>query len=603
MADCLHHRGPDASGFYEDGPVAIVHRRLSVIGLGKTGAQPMHSASGRYVISYNGELYNHLELRAELDTTGRAPTWRGSSDTETLLAGVEAWGLERFLTRSVGMYAFALWDRNSRRLTLVRDRFGEKPLYWCIYDKTLLFASQPSALRQVQGFTPSVDRQALSDLLRYAYIPGQRTIHREVNELLPGHLVEVGVDSDGRLQGSPAIRSWWSFLDVACSALERPLLVAHEEQVDLVADSISEAVHGQLLADVPVGAFLSGGIDSSLVVATMQKFSSRPVRTFTIGYAESSLDESSYARAIAEHLGTEHSELIVTAAEAQAVLCDLPKVYDEPLADAAQLPTLLLSQLARRDVTVALTGEGGDEVFAGYGKYTWGVRRGRIPRSAALLAAGYFRWRGDRPRMETALSISRGPADWARRMSGQNPDADRLVLGADTAVSRQAFESEWERTRRLGGMRERLMGLDTNTYLPFDILHKVDRAAMSVSLETRVPFLDHRLVELAWRLSSTMRVRDGVGKWVLREVLARTVPRRLFERPKQGFGVPLGPWLRGPLRPWAEDLLDPVALSRDGLLNVSAVRQLWQEHLTGHGTSGQKIWPILMYRAWAEVHR
>ena len=601
MAGCLTHRGPDAGGTWSEGPVGLAHRRLAVIGLGEGGAQPMTSASGRFVVVYNGELYDHPALRRELEASGRAPAWRGTSDTETLLAGVEAWGLEGLLTRTVGMFALALWDRETRRLTLARDRMGEKPLSWALHDGALLFASQPSALRRVPGFTPTIDREALAELLRYAQVPGERTIHREVRQLPPGHLLEVDVDGDGCVRGTPQSRAWWSFLDVARAGLADPLAVPAQEQVDLVATAIETSVRGQLLADVPLGAFLSGGIDSSLIVATMQRLSSRPVRTFTIGFAERAYDESPHARAVAAHLGTDHTELLVTPAEAQAVIPELPHVYDEPFADSSQIPTLLVSRLARRDVTVALSGDGGDELFAGYDRYARAVAIARVPRPVALGAAAFYALRGDRRRRSAALALGRGPAPSVRRLLSANPDADALVIGADAEAGRRRFAARWDATDGLGGLRERFMALDTTGYLPDDILHKVDRAAMAVSLETRVPLLDHRVVALAWRLTPDVRVRDGVGKWVLREALARHVPRTLFERPKAGFAVPVGRWLRGPLRPWAEDLLARDVLAREGLLDVTAVRRLWDAHLAGSSDDAHELWPVLMFRAWAEA--
>jgi asparagine synthase (glutamine-hydrolysing) len=601
MAGCLEHRGPDAGGVLEDGPVGLAHRRLAVVGLGEGGAQPMWSGSGRYAVVYNGEVYNHPGIRRELEAAGRAPTWRGSSDTETLLAGVDAWGLERLLARTVGMFALALWDREERRLTLARDRMGEKPLTWTLSDGRLLFASQPSALRAVPGFSPSIDPDALADLLRYAQVPGERTIHRGVHQLLPGHLLEVEVEPDGRLRSEPRSRPWWSFLDVARSSVADPLRIPAAEQVELVAQAVTESVRGQLLSEVPLGAFLSGGIDSSLVVATMQQLSSQPVRTFTIGFAEPAYDESSHARAVAEHLGTAHTELMVTASEAQAVIPELPHAYDEPFADVSQIPTLLVSRLARREVTVALSGDGGDELFSGYERYARAVRYARVPRPLALGAAAFYGLRGDRRKRSASLALGRGPGPIVRRMLSANPDAEALVLGLDGATNLTRFASEWRRTTGLGGLRERFMALDTIGYLPDDILHKVDRAAMAVSLETRVPLLDHRLVALAWRLSPDVRVRDGVGKWALWEVLARHVPRHLFERPKAGFGVPIGRWLRGPLRPWAEDLLDPDALRREGLLDVEGVRGLWDAHLRSSSDDAYELWPVLMFRAWAEA--
>jgi len=603
MAACLAHRGPDGGGTWNAGPVGLAHRRLAVIDLGSAGAQPMHSASERYVTVYNGELYNHPELRRELDTTGAAPVWRGGSDTETLLAGIEAWGLDGLLRRSIGMFAFAVWDRQERRLTLVRDRMGEKPLSWALHDGTLLFASQPSSLRRVPGFSPGVDPDALADLLRYAQVPGERTIHREVRHLLPGHLLEVQVDDRGRVSGVPSSRAWWSFDAVARAGLADQLRVDPSEEVDLIEAAVAESVRGQLLADVPVGAFLSGGVDSSLIVATMQRLAPRPVRTFTIGFAEPAYDESPYARAVAAHLGTEHTELLVTPEEAQAVIPDLPDVYDEPFADSSQIPTLLVSRLARRDVTVALTGDGGDELFAGYDRYARAMRVARVPRPLALGAAAFYSLRGDRRRRSAALALGRGPAPTVRRLLSANPDADALVLGVDHDANRQRFTADWDATTGLGDLRSRFMALDTTGYLPDDILHKVDRAAMAVSLETRVPLLDHRLVALAWRLPAASRDRGGTSKWVLREALARHLPRRLIDRPKAGFAVPVGRWLRGPLRPWAEDLLAPEALLREGLLDVAGVRRLWGAHLASDRDDAHEVWPVLMFRAWAETNR
>ena len=601
MSGCLEHRGPDGSGIWAEGPVSLAHRRLAVLGLGDHGAQPMRSASDRFVIVYNGELYNHLDLRAELTSQGRAPTWRGGSDTETLLAGIEAWGIEGLLPRTVGMFAFAVWDRAEARLTLVRDRLGEKPLSWAIHDGTLLFSSQPAALRRARGFRPTIDPVALAELLRYGQVPGTRTIHREVQQLGPGTLLEVTVDASGRVDGTPRTRAWWSFDTVARHSIARPFAGDDHDMVDAVGAAIDTSVRGQLLADVPLGAFLSGGIDSSLIVATMQRLSPTPVRTFTIGFDEQEHDESPYARAIASHLGTEHTELIVTPAQAQSIIPDLPRIYDEPFADSSQIPTLLVSTLARRSVTVALSGDGGDELFAGYGRYARAERLARVPRPAALAMAATFGLLRDRRRRDAALTTVRGEAALVRRLLSGDPNADRLVLGVDAAATRERFAARWDATQGLGDLTARSMALDTTGYLPDDILHKVDRAAMATSLETRVPLLDHRLVALAWRLPPSTRAKDGTGKWILRELLAREVPRTLFERPKAGFTVPVGSWLRGPLRAWAEDLLAPAAIAREGLLDVSAVRRLWDRHRGGRTDESFALWPILMFRAWSDL--
>ncbi len=603
MSACLQHRGPDASGEWSEGPVGLAHRRLAVLGLGAAGNQPMHSASGRHVVVYNGETYNHLALRTELERTGHAPPWRGGSDTETLLACIEAWGVADTLPRTVGMFAFAVWDRAEGRLTLARDRMGEKPLSWALHDGGLAFASQPSALRALPGFRTTIDPDALADLLRYAQVPGERTIHSEVRQLLPGTLLEVQVHRDGRLDGTPRTRTWWSFDAAARAGLTDPLAGDDTEIVDAVDDTILTAVGDQMLSDVPLGAFLSGGIDSSLVVAMMQRQSGRPVRTFSIGFAEQAFDESAYARAVADHLGTDHTELTVTPDDALAVIPELPSFYDEPFADSSQIPTILVSRLARASVTVALSGDGGDELFGGYDRYFRAEKVARIPRPVALAAGLAFGAVGRQRQRSAALALGRGPAAMVRRLLSANPDADGLVLGVDPEANLARFLDAWGSTDGLGSLTARFMALDTTGYLPDDILHKVDRAAMSVSLETRVPLLDHRVVELAWRLPMDARVRGRTGKWVLRELLARHVPRELFERPKTGFGIPLGPWLRGPLRDWAEDLLSADAIRREGLLDATRVRTLWSSHLSGRADAGFELWPILMFRAWSESER
>ena len=595
MAGCLAHRGPDAEGVWNDGPVTLSHRRLAVLGLGEVGAQPMRSASGRYTLVHNGEIYNHLELRSELDRTGRAPGWRGGSDTETLLAGLEAWGLEGLLTRCVGMFALAVHDRTGRTLTLVRDRLGEKPLYWARIGRSMLFASQPSALLCAEGFRPTIDPDALLELLRHGHVPGDRTIHREIREVRPGTLLQVSVADDA--PGAPDIRTWWSFDTVARDGIADPLTGDDATLVETVGDHVDRAVRGQLLSDVPLGAFLSGGIDSSLVVAAMCDISTAGVKTFTIGFTDRAYDESAHARAVAQHLGTEHIELTVSDADALAVVPDLARIHDEPFADSSQIPMLLVSRLARDSVTVALSGDGGDELFGGYQRYRMLERYARVPRAVSVPTAVVLRALGRRRDAATALSLG-GAEPVMRRLLSEGVFAERLVPAADARAVRRRFSERWSATEGLGGLTARAMALDTVGYLPDDILHKVDRAAMSVSLETRVPLLDHRLVELAWRLPAHARVRDGVGKWVLREVLARRVPRALFERPKSGFAVPLDAWLRGPLASWADALLAPDAVSRDGLLDVDRVGHLWRAHRSGRSGLGRDLWPLLMFQAW-----
>jgi len=596
MAQCLEHRGPDGHGVWAEGAIALAHRRLAVLGLGEAGAQPMRSVSGRYTMTYNGEIYNHVELREILARQGRSPSWRGGSDTETVLACLEAWGLEELLTRCIGMFAMAVYDRADSTVTLVRDRLGEKPLYWAQHGGSVAFASQPSALRLLPGLAPSIDPDAVAELLRHAHVPGLRTIHREISEVGPGTLLRIPLTSGS--SGTPEARAWWSFDAVARSGLEDPVAGSDDAISDLAEETIQAAVRAQLVSDVPLGAFLSGGIDSSLVVATMRATTASAVRTFTIGFSESAYDESAHARAVAQHLGTDHTELIVTPEDALAVIPEIPRIYDEPFADSSQIPTLLVSRLARGTVTVALSGDGGDELFGGYRRYRTLERYARTPRALALTGAALLEVVGKRRAARTAAALGLGPAHVARRLLSEGVFAEELVPGADHDRIEQRFLERWARTRGLGGLTARSMALDTLGYLPDDILHKVDRAAMSIALETRVPLLDHRLVALAWRLPDRMKVRDGVGKWVLRQLLARHVPRHLFERPKAGFAVPLGAWLRGPLAPWADALLAPDALGDDGLLDVAAVGRLWRTHRSGRWDASRDLWPLLMFQAW-----
>ena len=600
MSACIAHRGPDGEGTWVDerAGVGLAHRRLAILGLGPTGAQPMHSMSGRHVLIHNGEIYNHLELRDLLEADGVAPTWRGGSDTETLLAGFDAWGVSRTLERAVGMWAMAVWDREKGVLTLARDRLGEKPLSYVDTGAVIAFASQPSALERVPSFRPRIDPDALADLLRYAQVPRDRGIYAGVRKLPPGTLLEL---RPGAAPGAP--EAYWSFLGAASDGVARPLELADEEAVEVVGSAIEESVRGQLLADVPLGAFLSGGIDSSLVVATMRRVSSRPVRTFTIGFHEDGFDESSHARMVAAHLGTDHTELMLSSDDALAIIPDLPRIYDEPFADSSQLPTTLVSRLARQDVTVALSGDGGDELFGGYTRYHTTARLSHVPRIVARVAALLYGMLGQDRRRSLAETVLEGEIAVVRRLLSANPTAERLVRDADPAALADAFAAGWRRTSGLGDHIARSMALDTERYLADDILHKVDRAAMSVALETRVPLLDHRLVELAWRLPMHMKVRGGVGKWVLRELLARDLPRPLFERPKAGFGIPVGSWLRGPLRPWAEDLLSPASLAADELFDVAAVRRVWDDHTSGRWDAGHELWPMLMFQAWRAARR
>ena len=596
MSAELRHRGPDGEGRWidEDAGLGFAHRRLAVLGLGETGAQPMTSVSGRFVLVYNGEIYNHLELRSRLEAERRAPAWHGASDTETLVAAIEAWGLPTTLRRSTGMWALAVWDRQRRVLTLARDRLGEKPLSFIRVGQTFAFASQPSAFEHLPGFDAEIDRDALADLLRYAQIPGNRGIHVGVQKLPPGTFLDV--PQLGR-PSEPV--PYWSLLETARNGVTDPIVADDDDYRRLVDEAVGVAVRRQLLADVPLGGLLSGGVDSSLIVAMMQRHSQRPVRTFNVGFDDPRKDESHHARAVAHHLGTDHTEVRLTGSDALSIVPELPMIFDEPFADASQLPTILVSRIARRDVTVALSGDGGDELFGGYTRYADSERLLRTPRLLALGYGAAFGALGQSRRRTLGVDVARGDWSVVRRSLSSNARAERLVRGVRAGARANAFRSDWRQTAGLGGITARSMALDGFRYLPDDILHKVDRAAMSVGLETRLPLLDHHVVELAWRLPMRAKIRGGTTKWVLREVLAQSVPRSLFERPKQGFSVPLGTWLSGALRPWAEELLSPAMLRRDGLLDVEAVRGVWKDHLDGRWNAGAELWPILMFQAWS----
>lgn len=619
MGDAIAHRGPDANGdWLDDGAgIALAHRRLAIVDVSPAGGQPMTSADGRWVMVFNGEIYNHLELRQILDSSGCAPVWRGHSDTETLLAAVAAWGVEGAVQRAVGMFAIALWDRKERALTLVRDRLGEKPLYYGLQRGVLLFGSELKALRAHPAFAGTIDRGALSLFLRFGYVPAPWSIYEGVRKLPPGTLLRICRPADA--ENAPL--SYWSVSDQAANGAREPLSLSDAEAVERLDGLLRQSINGQRLADVPLGAFLSGGIDSSVIVAVMQAVSDVPVRTFTIALPDADLDESAHARGVASHLGTRHTELMVTAKEAQRVIPLLPAMYCEPFADASQIPTFLVSQLARRDVTVALSGDAGDELFGGYDRYQWAKRVASVPLAARRALGAVMR---SLPAEDWAVLL-KPVAPLLPRELRHGDRADRLrklssVLSApsDDDVYRQMV-SFWpagaspvpgviepptaftEQSPPLRDFAQRMMLLDLRSYLPDDILVKVDRAAMAVSLETRVPMLDHRVVEFALQLPIHQKMRDGKGKWILRQVLDRYVPRALVERPKMGFGIPIHSWLRGPLRAWAEELLSEERLLRAGLIDPVPVRQLWREHLEQRSDWGYRLWPVLMFEAWRQA--
>ena len=627
MADRIRHRGPDDSGVWIDAEagVGLTHRRLSIVDLSAAGHQPMLSACGRFVIAFNGEIYNHLEIREALG--GEGVNWRGHSDTETLLAGFVRWGIEDTLRRAVGMFAIALWDRQDRVLRLVRDRMGEKPLYYGWQGGVFLFGSELKALRAHPSFRAGVDRQALKLFMRYSYIPAPFSIHEGIKKLQPGSVLTLPwSQGEARCRLVEAER-FWRLEDVARAGLASPFEGSESEAVDHLERVLLDAVRLQQVADVPLGALLSGGVDSSTIVALMQSTSSRRVKTFSVGFDEREYDESPYGQAVARHLGTEHTELKVQARDALDLIPKLSQIYDEPFADASQVPTYLVSKLARSHVTVALSGDAGDELFCGYNRYLHAASLdqfvGRVPlglrrfTAQSLTALSIDRWNRINSTIQFLIPESRRIAhagEKVHRLAAviQASDAasihqlavsrwstvESLVLGAG-AEPQSSFENSFELS--LGSQVEHSMMLtDSLGYLPDDILAKVDRASMAVSLEARVPMLDHRVVEFAWRIPLGLKLRQGQGKWVLRQVLYRHVPRALIQRPKKGFSVPIDQWLRGALRPWAEALLDPTLIRSQGFFDPEPIRRVWIEHQSGSRNHQDALWNVLMFQAWLE---
>lgn len=635
MTARLVHRGPDAGDVWHEDGVAFGHRRLSILDLSPAGAQPMHSACGRYVLVLNGEIYNHLDLRKELEASGDAYQWRGHSDTETLLAAVARWGLSEALQRTRGMFALGLWDKATKRLSLARDRMGEKPLYWGWAGQDLVFGSELKALTAHPDCDRSVCRVALTQYLQFCYVPAPRSIHPGVYKLEPGTILECDATfpseppamplRPGESLGPIRIYHYWNLNDASERGQSEPI-TSDAEAVGELERVLRQSVQRQMLSDVPLGAFLSGGIDSSTVVALMTQESKARVKTFTIGFDVAGFDESPHARAVADHLGTDHHTIHVTEADALDVIPGLPNLYDEPFADSSQIPTHLVCAAARRSVTVALSGDGADELFGGYNRYFWGPQiwdklrpipfpvRKMLGRAAVGMPQ--FVWHS----IERLMPISRRVAhlgDKALRLGARlkrvNDDDElyRSLVSEWAPISGAAAQAEiapslLDDPFPRGGMStlaERMMFQDLRTYLPDDILCKVDRAAMGVSLETRAPFLDAEVVELSMRLDPAAKIRANQGKWALRQVLYQYVPQAIIDRPKAGFAIPVGVWLRGPLRDWAEALLATDALETDGLLDPVVVRRAWEDHLSGQRDMTSKLWIILMFMAWRQAQR
>jgi asparagine synthase (glutamine-hydrolysing) len=626
MTDQLAHRGPDDSGIWVDreAGVALGQRRLSILDLSQDGHQPMHSESGRFVIVFNGEVYNFGALRTELEAKGH--TFRGRSDTEVMLAAMEQWGVEAAVPRFNGMFAFAVWDRKTRQLHLVRDRTGEKPLYYGWMGKSLLFGSELKAVVAHPDFRGEVDPNSLAMYLKYSCVPTPHSVYRGIHKLPAGTRLALK-DSDASDSLVPI--PYWSANEVARRGMNDPYSGSAKEAVAHLDELLRDAIKMRMVADVPLGAFLSGGVDSSTVVALMQAQSTRPVKTFSIGFYESGYNEAIHAAAVARHLGTDHTELYVSSEEARRTIPLLPALYDEPFSDSSQIPTYLVSRLARKQVTVSLSGDGGDELFGGYKRYfLWGnvwKALGWLPHPVRQAASRRLRRLSPKQWNHLASLLGLFFARF-RQIDSPGDKVHRLanMLSAEDSFSRyDAIVSACEPlTPILQGARapttplqgrgpepelfdfcRYMMFLDVVTYLPDDILVKVDRASMAVSLEVRVPLLDHRVIEFAARLPQSMKVRGGQGKWLLRRVLSRYVPKKLTERPKQGFALPIAEWLRGPLREWAEDLLHEDRLNSEGFFHPGTVRTLWHEHLSRQRDQGDYLWGLLMFQAWLDHWR
>jgi len=627
MSDTLAHRGPDDHGVWMDfsAGIALGHRRLSIIDLSSEGHQPMHSACGRYVMVYNGEIYNFLEIKRELQDSGVTTGWHGHSDTEVMLAAISHWGLEQAITRFVGMFAFALWDRKERILKLTRDRLGEKPLYYGWMKKTFLFGSELKALRSHPDWEGEIDRTVLALLMRYNYIPAPYSIYRNIFKILPGTIITIDKKNSSAPMTLPVHPNYyWSSKIVAEQGEKEPLEENEEECIKLLESHLKNAVRGQMKADVPLGAFLSGGVDSSTIVALMQTQSTRRIKTFTIGFEEKAYNEAHDAKAVAKHLGTDHTELYVTPKEAMSVIPQLPSLYDEPFSDSSQIPTYLISKLTRQQVTVSLSGDGGDELFGGYNRYFWGEKIWekinycpsflRQVLNLGIKALSPMAWDsifqvldpvfpekmkqrnpGDKLHKIAGILTSKHPEEMYLRLVSHWDAPESIVPESKEVPTMPTDPKTWARIK---DFTRAIMYLDLACYLPDDILVKVDRASMGVSLETRVPFLDHRVVEFACKVPLHMKIRNNQGKWLLRQVLYKYVPKELIERPKMGFGVPLDSWLRGPLRDWAEDLLSSNKLKNEGFFNPEPIGKIWQAHLSGKGNYQHHLWDVLMFQAW-----
>jgi len=613
MGGTLGHRGPDDQGIWVDvnNGVALCHQRLSIVDLSANGHQPMVSHDSRYQIVYNGEIFNAKELRQQLEEEGCS--FIGYSDTEVLLEGCVAWGVERAVKKLIGMFAFAIWDKKQQQLSLVRDRLGVKPLYWGYFGSLIMFGSELKSLRAHTGWQPEIDTAALASYVQYGYIPAPMTIYKNIFKLEPGTILQFSTG------GIPEISTYWSLSDVAISGQKNQCSLTGNEASLELETLLSDAVKRRMISDVPLGAFLSGGIDSSVVTTLMQKNSMKTVRTFSIGFQESGYNEAPYASVVAKYLGTDHTEIYVTPSEARDVIPELPGIYDEPFADASQIPTYLLSKLTREHVTVALSGDGGDELFAGYNRHIQSVKisevQQKFPSWVLDLASKVIKSfspnvldkmfkLSQTPQMgeklhKVASLINANPENFYSILVS-NWNADEVLIRKQMKANKAtAFDSDYSKILK---SRSACMQLqDGLSYLPDDVLTKVDRASMAASLEVRVPMLDHRVVEFAWGLSDGLKIKNGQGKWVLKELLYKHVPQKMFDRPKAGFAIPIGEWLRGPLKEWAEELINPERLAREGFFNPDIVWDSWKKHQSGKQNNQYRLWIILMFQSWYEV--
>jgi len=626
MVGTLHHRGPDYSSVWVNNEfgVALGHSRLSIIDLSPAGHQPMKSKCGRYIMVFNGEIYNHLNMRKKIESSGFINQWQGHSDTETLVTAISLWGIEKALQNCVGMFALALWDNKNKALILARDRMGEKPIYYGWQGNAFIFGSELKALKIHPAFNNSINRDALCLLLRHNTIPSPYSVYQGISKLSPGCILTLTQESK-----EPKIESYWSMKSVVESGLANPFEGDEQQALSELERVLSKSVSNQMMSDVPLGAFLSGGIDSSTIVALMQSQSSNKIKTFSIGFNERGYDEAKHAKDVAKYLGTDHTELYITTDEAVNVIPKLPSIYDEPFSDSSQIPTYLVANLAKQNVTVSLSGDGGDELFGGYNRHVWVKsiwnkthhlplfsRRlilhaiTSLPQSvwdrffhhcSKVLPSRYrVSQAGDKMYKLARVIAAESPAAMYRNLISHWNHPESIILGSKEP---NTLLTDTSAIPDLYDIENRMMFLDSVTYLPDDILTKVDRAAMAVSLETRIPMLDHRVVELAWRIPLKMKIKNGQGKWLLRQLLHKHVPKELVERPKMGFGVPIDTWLRGSLRDWAESLLEPSRLRREGFFNTDEVRKKWEEHILGKRDWQYQLWDILMFQAWLEINK